>query len=337
MISGPAWLERTLGQVSRARVAVFGDFALDAYWELDPDTSELSVETGKPVRKIRSQRYSLGGAGNITANLAALGVANVHAIGLVGEDIFGDAMLDHMAHLGIEVGSLLRCQHDWQTPVFAKPHLHGEEQSRIDFGAFDQVAPSSLDRLLGEVERAATNCEIVILNQQIAAGITTSTVIAHLNELIRGFPAGRFLVDSRDRPAEFSGAMLKLNDKEAARILSPDGARGGDSLAVVTSLHERFGEPVFVTRGAEGIVAADADGVIEVAGIAVDGETDPVGAGDTVVAALAAALGGGTDSRTAARFANLAAAVTVTELRTTGTASPDAIRELANREAGMGR
>lgn len=337
MISGPVWLERTLGEVSRSRVAVFGDFALDAYWELDPDTSELSLETGKPVRKIRSHRYSLGGAGNITANLAALGVANVHAVGLVGEDIFGDAMLDHLTHLGIEVGSLLRCQDDWQTPVFAKPHLHGVEQGRIDFGAFDEVTPASLERLLGEVQRAATNCAIVILNQQIAGGIATSTVITHLNELIQDFPAGRFLVDSRDRPGEFAGAMLKFNSAEAARVLAPAGTSSADSLAHATALYERFGQPVFVTRGADGIVLADADGSFEVPGIAVDDATEPVGAGDTVVAALAAALGGGTDLRTSARFANLAAAVTVTKLHTTGTASPDEIREMANREAGTRR
>ena len=61
------------------------------------------------------------------------------------------------------------------------------------------------------------------------------------------------------------------------------------------------------------------------------GPIDPVGAGDTVVATVAAVLGGGGDSRSAAELANLAAAVTVTKLRTTGTATPAEIQDLAAR------
>ena len=77
------WLRETLDAIPSARVTVFGDFCLDAYWLIDPDASELSVETGLPVRRVRQQRYSLGAAGNIVANLVALGVGHVRAVGLV--------------------------------------------------------------------------------------------------------------------------------------------------------------------------------------------------------------------------------------------------------------
>ena len=59
------WLETVLRKISDGRVSVFGDFCLDAYWLIDADDSELSVETGLPVRRMRQQRYSLGGAGNV--------------------------------------------------------------------------------------------------------------------------------------------------------------------------------------------------------------------------------------------------------------------------------
>lgn len=323
-----AWLERTLGQVSRARVAVFGDFALDAYWDLDPDESELSVETGKPVRKVRHQRYGLGGAGNVAANLASLQVASVQAIGLIGDDLFGDHMLAQMRGLGIETESLLRSQDDWQTPVFGKPHLDDVEQGRIDFGAFNELTQPSFDRLQSELERAAHDCEIVILNQQIRVGISPSPVIAWLNELIAGNPTGRFLVDSRDRPHQYDGAILKINEAEARRMQDDDSST---PLELVQTLHERVEAPVFVTRGENGIVAADASGCHEAPGITVDSPTDPVGAGDTVVAAIAAALAGGADVPTAAKFANLAAAITVSKLHSTGTATHEEIRALAAR------
>jgi len=70
-------------------------------------------------------------------------------------------------------------------------------------------------------------------------------------------------------------------------------------------------------------MVADEQGVFQEPGIRVPGPTDPVGAGDTVVAAIAAVLGSGGDARTAARLANIAASVTVQKLQITGTATPE--------------
>jgi sugar/nucleoside kinase (ribokinase family) len=101
--------------------------------------------------------------------------------------------------------------------------------------------------------------------------------------------------------------------------------------ALVRRIHERVAAPVFVTCGAAGLVAVDAAGTYVIPGVPVAGPTDPVGAGDAVVAALAAGLAAGLDPRTAATLANLAAAVTVRKLHTTGTATPAEILELAAR------
>ena len=90
------------------------------------------------------------------------------------------------------------------------------------------------------------------------------------------------------------------------------------------------GKPVFVTRGARGILTADAAGVHLVPGIQVLGKTDTVGAGDTVTAALALALGAGCTPAEAAGFANLAASVTVQKIFQTGTASPDEVMAVSD-------
>ncbi len=73
------------------------------------------------------------------------------------------------------------------------------------------------------------------------------------------------------------------------------------------------------------------DGLREVRGVKVEGEVDPVGAGDTFVSALTAALAAGACASDAAALANVAAAVTVAKLRQTGTAAPEEIAELAAR------
>ena len=92
------------------------------------------------------------------------------------------------------------------------------------------------------------------------------------------------------------------------------------------SLWRQTKRPIFLTRGEKGIVVADGKVVHEIPGIQIIDRTDPVGAGDAAVAALAAVLGSGGDPLAAARFANVAASITVRKLQTTGTVTPDEIR-----------
>jgi bifunctional ADP-heptose synthase (sugar kinase/adenylyltransferase) len=86
-------LKTLLSQIPRVSIAIVGDFCVDAYWKIDTRTKELSLETGKPTIAVRSQRYSLGGAGNVATNLAALGVRRTFALGVTTDDVFGREMM----------------------------------------------------------------------------------------------------------------------------------------------------------------------------------------------------------------------------------------------------
>ena len=328
------WLPAALARIPEARVAVFGDFCLDAYWDVDPGERELSVETGLPLRRVRSQSYSLGGAANVAANLCALGVAEVRVIGLVGDDVFGPLLRRMLAEAGADVSGLLNCQADWQTMVFGKPHVGGVEQNRIDFGGFNVPAPEAVDALAQALDAAVGRCTAVILNQQVPGGTSPMPVLDRLNRVVAAHPDCPFIVDSRDRADLYQGCSLKVNAHEAARLCGVARSLGvsvprGEALGYGRELHARTGRPAFVTCGADGICVADGQGVEHVPGVPVGSPLDPVGAGDAVVAALGAAVGSGSDPRTAARVANLAATVTVRKLHTTGTASPEEILELA--------
>jgi len=327
------WLEECLSRIPKARVAVFGDFCLDAYWHIAPDEGELSVETGLPVRRVRAQRYSLGGASNVVANVVDIGVGRVQAIGLIGKDIFGHLMLQLLAERRVGTSGMLDCQQDWQTMVFGKPYIGDAEQNRIDFGGFNENRPETMDALARELDRAARECDVVILNQQVPAGVSPPPMIERINAAIAAHPETTFLVDSRHRAELYHGAMLKLNAHEAARICGEprpleERVPAEDARRFAAELFRRSGKPVFVTRGENGILVADTAGVHEVPGIQILERTDPVGAGDTVVAALAAALASGSDPETAATLANIAASVTVRKLYTTGTATPEEIRQV---------
>lgn len=320
-----SWLDSAIAQLSETSVTVFGDFCLDAYWLLDTGADELSVETALPVRRVRSQRYSLGGAGNVAANLVALGVRRVQAVGVVGPDLFGKEMLRLLDACGAETQPGMITDELWQTMVYAKPCRGQEEESRIDFGAFNALQETAIDALIAALHRASAESDAVILNQQVPGGVSSTAVIARINEVIAKHPRTHFIVDARHRAELYHQAALKVNVSEARRLLN-EAAEEPLSMKQVRELARSVSrvtsKPAFITCADRGIVVASGDAVEEIPGIQVLGKTDPVGAGDTVVSAITAALGSGQSPFVAARLANIAATVTVRKLQQTGTATP---------------
>ncbi len=323
-----------LARIPAVRVTVFGDFCLDAYWWLDDDDQEKSIETGLVLRHVRRQQYSLGGAGNVVANLVDLGVKHIKAVGAIGIDLFGGEVLRLLEERQVDTTELVIQGEGWQTMVYAKPFRSDEEQNRLDFGSGNIISSDVIESLTRALKRAVAESDVVIFNQQLPDGISTPELILRINKVISHYPDTPFIVDARHRASLYEGAIFKLNAIEAGRML---GEFSDSELVPVDQaqsyaqrLSGRTGQPVFLTRGEHGILVADGDEVHTIPGIQVIERTDSVGAGDTVVAALAAAVGAGGDPVQAARFANIAASVTVRKLHTTGTASPDEIRAVGD-------
>ena len=64
----PDLIKEILEKIGNVKIAVYGDFCLDAYWLMDSEGSEVSVETGLKAESVAMHTYSPGGAGNIVAN-----------------------------------------------------------------------------------------------------------------------------------------------------------------------------------------------------------------------------------------------------------------------------
>lgn len=320
------WLEDLLSRLPGARVALFGDLCLDAYWLLDAAADETSLETGLAVHKVQTQRYSPGGVGNVAVNLAALGVSHIELIGIVGEDLFGDELVRQLAARRIPTDGVLRGPSEWQTLVYAKPYRGAEELNRLDFGGGNRFAAEVWPELVARLEAAAGRCPVVIINQQVPTGWAAG-VVPELNALIARCPQTLFIVDSRHHAAAFTSAALKLNAREAARLLGEQTPSPVDEAAHYAEvLARRQGRPVFVTRGEQGLVLAVDGGIYDVPGIELPGAIDSVGAGDTALAALAAAFAIKAAPVEAGMLANLAAAITTRQVGTTGTATPAQLR-----------
>jgi len=326
-------LKQILQAIGGVKIAVYGDFCLDAYWLLDPRGSEVSLETGLPARAVASHYYSLGGASNVVANLAALGPARIQVIGAIGQDIFGRELVRQLHQLGVDTADLVVQKDHFDTVTFGKPYLEGQEQPRIDFGFFNRRSEQTDQTLLDAMRRALETVDALIVNQQVPGSITNQTFIDRANALFREFDDKVVLLDTRHYGHAFENVYRKTNDIEAARL---NGVELGldelvplpDLLGYAQNLYRRCGKPVFLTRGPRGIITVDAGGVHQVPGIQLLKKLDTVGAGDTVTSALALCLGAGIPPAEAAEFANFAAAVTVQKLFQTGTASPQEILEI---------
>jgi rfaE bifunctional protein kinase chain/domain len=326
-------IKEILAQIKKVKIAVYGDFCLDAYWLLDPRGSEVSVETGLQAQAVCRHYYSLGGVSNVVANLAALEPAGIRVIGVIGDDIFGRELTRQLQKLGVDTSCLVVQKQDFDTVTFGKPYLENREQPRIDFGFFNKRTIETDRRLLEGIRSALEAADVLIVNQQVPGSITDKSFIDSANRLFEQFGHNPVLLDSRHYGHRFRHIYRKTNDIEAANL---NGVKAGlddtvelpELVTYAQNLFKQFNKPVFITRGARGILAADSQGMHEVPGIQLLKKLDTVGAGDTVTSALALCLGARVSPAEAAEFANFAAAVTVQKLFQTGTASGDEILEI---------
>ncbi|MBN1108469.1 MAG: hypothetical protein JXR66_05460 [Bacteroidales bacterium] len=323
-------LQKILDSISSVSIAVVGDFCLDAYWFVDESMSEISVETGQKTRPVSRQSYSLGGAGNVANNLAALGVGDVLACGVISTDPFGTEMLRIMKDTGINSDNILVQESEWYTHTYAKPYISGSELNRVDFGNFNILSKETADKLIDNLITTIPATDVIIINQQVPSGIHTEYFREGLKRVIEMFPDKTFITDSRNYNDFFSGSIRKMNDTEALRLCGkkkdPDEIISLSELEPsARELFSRYMKPLFITRGAYGSLICEENRITEIPGLLIHGKVDTVGAGDTYLAAAAATLAAGYGMDEAAMLGTLAAGVTVKKLFQTGTASPDEI------------
>jgi rfaE bifunctional protein kinase chain/domain len=319
-----------LSKIRDVKILLYGDFCLDSYWMLDPRGSEISVETGLQALAVGSQKYSLGGASNVAANLSALKPAQIKITGVAGNDIFGREMISRLKAIGIDTEGLVIQEENFDTYVFIKRILGGVEQPRIDFGVYNKRTTETDNKIIEFLRKNVKEADVIILNQQIPGCITNLGFIDGLNNIIAENPDKIFMVDSRHHSGDFKNVSLKTNEVEAA-ILNGIKANYTDVFNVndvrkfAEGLYKKHKKACFISRGKYGILAYDKNGLHEVPGLQFLKKLDTVGAGDTALSAISCALASGVETREAIEFANFAAGVTVQKLFQTGTASPEEI------------
>jgi rfaE bifunctional protein kinase chain/domain len=305
-------------------VLVIGDYFLDKYLDIDPQLSEPSLETGLEAYQVVGVRRYPGAAGTVVNNLRALDV-NVIALGVIGDDGEGDDLRRGLGLIGVDDDGLIRAPGRF-TPTYLKPMLHdadtdapARELNRLDTKNRTPLPVEIEDEVITRLPGLLPRVQGVVIADQVSernCGVVTDRIRAALSELARAHPDVTFLADSRERIGEFRAVIVKPNAREAMRATGlPDLSPAG------WELRRRTHRPVVVTDGNRGMFVFDDDGEQHIPAIPVIGPIDVVGAGDSAMAGLVAALCAGDALAEAALVGNLAASITIQQLGVTGTAT----------------
>lgn len=308
-MSSPQTLTRHLDQLESARILCVGDLMLDRF--MYGRVERISPEAPIPVFTQQRESSMLGGAGNVVRNLLSLGCQAAFA-SVIGDDRIGNQLTklvgdeaNLLPYLLSERGristkktryvagsqQLLRSDHETSAPI--------SEETRARL----------LDIILGELPQQ----DAVILSDYGKGVLTPDLCRAVIDATTAaGIPV---FVDPKARDVSvYSGAtVLSPNARELALACGVERFSSDDALvegARQLAVQHRF-RYVLVTRGEAGMTLVDAEGLIFHVPAMAQEVFDVSGAGDTVIATLAATHAAGASMREAVELANLAGGIVV--------------------------
>lgn len=294
------------GSFSAARVLVAGDVMLDRYWF--GDVSRISPEAPVPVVRIERCEERLGGAANVARNVIALG-AYGSLLGVVGLDEAGNRLLELVDRL--RVGGFL--YRDPEVATVVKLRVIGRQQQllRIDFERrpTEEVLRDKLSRFNALLPES----DVVVLSDYAKGALV------NVSEMISA--ARRqdkcVLVDPKgDDFSRYRGASILTPNKGELRQVVGSWRSEEELTSKAQQLRQELElEALLLTRSEEGMTLYTQEQSVHFEAQARE-VYDVSGAGDTVIATLAVALGAGMSLSEAVALANRAAGIVVGKLGT---------------------
>ena len=296
----------TAPDLARVRILIVGDVMLDRYWF--GDVSRISPEAPVPVVRIEKREERLGGAANVARNAAALG-AHCALLGVVGADEAGTQVAQLLAEMNIQS----HLQRDDAISTIIKLRVIGRQQQllRIDF----EDAPTDvvLRDKLTQFNALLPDYDVVILSDYNKGSLVN---VAHMIEAARA--AGKIvMVDPKgDDFSRYAGATVLTPNKSELRRIVGSWSTEEQLTAKAQRLREELRlDALLLTRSEEGMSLYTAGEIVHMQADARE-VYDVSGAGDTVIATMAAMLGAGMPMAGAIATANRAGGIVVGKLGT---------------------
>ena len=349
-------LKKWIAKLRGKRIGVLGDFMLDRY--LWGTATRLSPEAAVPVVDFEKQEQFPGGAGNVAANLAALG-ARVEAFGVIGaaksgEDEAGRALRACLRAAGISDGGVVA---DAGRVTTVKTRIIARHQQivRVDQERKDVLSRETEDKLFRKFAGAVMELDGLVLSDY-DKGVITDSLSERVMEQCHRHSVPVFVSPKRPRLLAHRGARAVIcNLVEAGRFVTHALKDEKSIEEALKNLLSHFGAgAAVITRGPDGMGVRE-EGASKTLWIRATsfevtyarvgksgverGATgrqvfDVTGAGDTVLSVLALAVAAGATVADAAVLANAAAGVVVGKLGTASVSPKELERALEEAASG---
>ncbi|MBN1786954.1 MAG: bifunctional heptose 7-phosphate kinase/heptose 1-phosphate adenyltransferase [Sedimentisphaerales bacterium] len=320
------------------RVLLAGDFLLDIY--VYGDALRISPEAPVPVLKVVSTEHRPGGAASVAADLAVLG-AQTSCLGVLGKDDDAQTLRQLLESAGADAFGLIeaddRCTITKQRFVGLAQHKHPQQLIRVDQEVDTPLTDEQYNQLMEIFKIKISQVDIVCL-QDYNKGLFEKGFCQNLIRLAKA--AGKkVLVDPAPSAdfARYAHASVLTPNRTEASIASginiktiDDAAKAAKILTDKLSL-----ESIIITLDKEGAYLK-ADSIEEHIPTVVRNVYDVSGAGDMVLASLAAALAAGVDYKTAVQIANIAGGIEVEKFGTATVSIDEIINEMMSRKQKSG-
>jgi D-beta-D-heptose 7-phosphate kinase/D-beta-D-heptose 1-phosphate adenosyltransferase len=314
-----------VARMRERRVVVFGDVMLDEFvWG---DVTRISPEAPVPVVDVRRESIRLGGAANVVANLVALG-ACASLVGVVGADGASERLREKLAETcGARADARLLTDESRPTTTKTRIIAHNQLVVRADRERRGAVAREIEDQLIENLSASLEGADAFVVSDY-DQGAVTPRVLAEVlpRAAARRVPV---LVDPKIRNFDSyrPATLVTPNHHEALRLTNSEDDTDAGIARAAREIRARLScASVLITRGERGMMLLEGDDSPVYVATTAREVYDVTGAGDTVIATLAAALAAGASLVEAASLANHAAGVVVGKL---GTATASA-EELSN-------
>ncbi|MCC7272109.1 MAG: D-glycero-beta-D-manno-heptose-7-phosphate kinase [Alphaproteobacteria bacterium] len=328
-----AELAERIDALAGVRVLCVGDVMLDRY--IYGTVDRISPEAPIPVLRIQREADTLGGAGNVLRNLLALG-AETCFLSVVGDDPAGREI---QAIIAAEerVEPHLLTERSRTTPIKTRYVAGTQQLLRADRETVGQVGEALREDLVHLARAAAPEQSVVVLSDYdkgvlrdgVAQGVIAAARAAGKTVIVdpKGSDYGRY------RGAN----ILTPNRRELAEATQMPVGTAEEIVAAARRLIGRLDlDALLVTRSQDGMTLVERGGAIHHLPAEAREVFDVSGAGDTVLATFAAAIGAGLSLRDAARVGNVAAGLVVGKIGTAVAHAVEIARALRAIDVGRG-
>ena len=317
---------KILEEFKNKRILVIGDLMLDKY--LWGDVSRISPEAPVQIVHVGKETFAPGGASNVAANVSSLG-GHASMVGIVGDDEARKTLVNELEKINIDTKGIVI---DSDKPTIQKIRVMGRGQQliRVDYEKKEHIHEKIEKSMIDFVKKNIGNVDVIVISDY-AKGVVTKNITKETISIARNSSVP-VIVDPKPEHREFykNATLITPNTAEACQLAQMEEGDDEDIMKIGKKLVKDINSNILITRSEKGMSLFELDGKVTSIPAKAREVYSIIGAGDTVVAAIALAMASGASLKECAEISNVAAGIKVGKIGTASVTIDEIKRELHN-------